>query len=130
MIPMSALKDIYTALPNSNITKPVHKNSATANKEPNMISWIRDRTGNDIGAVRWDEGTVTIFESYEYSDEVMQAIGAEKFRDSKQHFTDEDMDKTLEQANEAQQQLEEFLLENSDDSPEQISKLLYSKPNK
>jgi len=89
MIPLSALRDLFTALPNSYITEPTHINKETGNQEPNIISWIKDRQGETIGSIDWQKSEITIFEEYEYSDEVMQSIGEQKFSDTQRHVDPE-----------------------------------------
>jgi len=92
MIPLNALRDLIKALPNSYITKPTHTNKETGNEEPNIISWIKDRQGEMIGSIDWKKCRIAIFEEYEYSDEVMQSIGADKFTEAQRHFDpDEDL---------------------------------------
>jgi|GEM_PF-3084444 len=92
MIPLSALKDLFTVLPNSYITKPIHKNSWTGNKEATTVSWILDRDGERIGSINWEAATVTIFDSYEYSEEVAEAIGKDKFSRMKSDFNGDEFE--------------------------------------
>lgn len=85
MIPISALKDLYTSIPGAFITKPVHENSWTGNEEPDTVSYIRDRNGDDIGAINWADSIITIFSDYEYAEEVMESIGKD-FEKAQTHF--------------------------------------------
>lgn len=70
MTPIAAFLDIAKALPKSYIE---------ANKNHAQTWHIIDKDKQAIGDINLELGRVTIYESYEYSDQVVEAIGAEKF---------------------------------------------------
>lgn len=121
MIPISALKELYTALPNSCISEPVHQNKETGNEQATRISFILDRNQNRIGCIDWTEGSITIYKEYEYADEVIDSIGKEMFTKQTSHYDVEtDLPKDEARADRKQKELEKFMEEN-----EQATKTLY-----
>lgn len=67
-IPMREFQKLSLALPKCLICKP-----------ENGCSFIIDREGNKVGDVHWQIPQITIYEDYEYCNEVVEAIGKGKF---------------------------------------------------
>lgn len=66
---MHQFQELSTALPKCFICTP---NEAG-------LSEIQDRDGNRIGHIHWQIPQVSIYEEYEYFDEVVEAIGRDRF---------------------------------------------------
>lgn len=69
-IPMYELQKLTLALPRCLICQP---NDAGC-------SWIIDKDGGKVGDINWHIPQIMIYEGYEYADEVIEAIGKEKFQ--------------------------------------------------
>lgn len=76
MIPFKEIVQLAKALPKCGL-------QATKNEN---FCWIIDRQGQKVGSVHFSEGIVNIFETYEYVDQVREAIGEERFEDIRQEF--------------------------------------------
>lgn len=81
MIPVREFKTLALALPKCYISKP-----------SGCCSWIMDKNKTKIGSIHWGDARITVFQEYEYSEEVIEAIGKTKFKNSIRHF---DPDKDL-----------------------------------
>jgi len=78
LIPFNEIIKLAEALP---------KCSIKATKQGNYC-WILDQDGERIGSIHFDTAEIVIFESYEYSEQVREALGKEKFEDVRTEFED------------------------------------------
>lgn len=67
-IPMREFQELSLALPKCSICSPEEGRSK-----------ILDRRGEWIGTIHWRRPEIHLYTSYEYFDEVMEALGPDKF---------------------------------------------------
>lgn len=72
-IPMYEFQKLSSAMSRCKITAP-----------QGNISYILDRENEKVGEINWLEISITIYESYEYADEVLERLG--KFTEVKRDY--------------------------------------------
>lgn len=72
-IPMNEFQKLSSAMSRCKITAP-----------QGNISYILDSDNQKVGEINWFEVSITIYESYEYADEVLERLG--KFTDVRRDY--------------------------------------------
>lgn len=68
MITMKALMDLTIAMPKCSVKKP-----------EDGISLIKDTNMNTVAHIDWNQSQIVVYNDYEFADELIEAIGKDRF---------------------------------------------------